>query len=88
MIQTSLIGYGRFYLEQFHAGEHFARFDGSIGMVDPRSPRSGDHIPVWIDLGTSNARKRLFHRHAIVHAVTRDQARLVSIRTRKTKGDR
>jgi len=68
MIQTFLIGYGRFHLEQLLPGEEFARYDGSRGCVDPHQPCTPEYIPVWIDLGTSNARRTLLHRHALVHA--------------------
>lgn len=98
MTSTSLIGYGQFHLEDFQPGEQFARFDGSLGHVCPeqpyREPQPGcnqpylpDHLWVWINNGTSNATRTFLHRRAIVHAVTRAQARAIEKRIRtNTKG--
>jgi hypothetical protein len=94
MVQTQLIGYGRFHLEQFQPGEQFARFDGSLGQVckdqpyQQLHPVSGlpwmpNYLLAWIDYGTSNAFKILLHRHAFVHAVSADQARLLEARSRR-----
>lgn len=84
-VATTLLGYGTFHLEWFQPGEQFCRYDGSIGEVcrhqPERTPNSGpplrllpDHLHVWTAVGTSNAMKVYLHRHAIVHAVTREQA--------------
>ena len=46
MIQTFLIGYGQFHLEQLMPGEEFARHDGAHCRVDatcPRTARRQDH---------------------------------------------
>src|SRR5262249_22364862 len=97
MRPTSLIGYGRFHLELLQPGEEFARHDGSIGRVCPEQPYQQpssfcnhpylpDHFWVWIEVDTSNARRVFLHRHAIVHAVTRAQARTLTARSKRTKG--
>src|SRR5438552_2798017 len=70
---TSLIGYGRFHLENFRRGEQFARHDGSIGRVcedqpflEPQpncnQPFLPDHLWVWINEGTCNATRTFLHR--------------------------
>jgi hypothetical protein len=86
MIQTFLIGYGQFHLDQLLPGEEFARYDGSRAKIDPLTPPLGDYLTVWIDLNTSNARRVLLHRHALVHAWTAEQARMITARTIHPKG--
>ena len=66
----------------FQPGEVFARFDGSLALVcDPQpKPLTGDRIQVWVDHGTSNARRVLLHRTALAHAVSEEQARQIERR--------
>ena len=73
MSLTTHLGYGRYHLEDFLPGELFARYDGSLARVcDPQpSPPPADRIQVWVDHGTSNARKVLLHRTALAYAVDR-----------------
>lgn len=73
---TQHIGYGRFQLQNFLPGELFARFDGSLALVcDPQPAQAPkDRIAVWLDHGTSNARKVYLHRTAQAHAVSEAQA--------------
>ena len=91
MLPSVHIGYGTFHLEWFQPGEPFARFDGSPAEVCRHQPQLRlnptpphlllpDHIQVWIHVGTSNATKVYFHRHALVHAVSPEQARLMQAR--------
>lgn len=93
MTLTTLIGYGRFHLEDFRRGESFARYDGSLACVclhqpyqtlnpAPRALYLPDHVLVRINEGTSNAMTVLLHRRAIVHAVTPEQARVIENRIR------
>jgi hypothetical protein len=99
MSLTQHIGYGRFYLEDLLPGEEFARFDGSLAKVCEQQPyRQPPPLPicnhpylpdlfwVWVDYGTSNARKTFLHQSALVHAVTPEQARAIEARLRKRKG--
>jgi hypothetical protein len=99
MTTTTLIGYGQFHLEDFHPGEQFARFDGSLGHVCKEQPFLQpqpqcnhpflpDHVWVWINDGTSNALRTFLHRRAIVHAVTPEQARTIEHRLHQPKGAR
>ena len=99
MLPSVHIGYGTFHLEWFQPGEPFARFDGSPAEVCRHQPQLRlnptppqlllpDHIQVWIHVGTSNATKVYFHRHALVHAVTPEQARLVQARIDRSRIDR
>ena len=98
MSHTQLIGYGRFHLEQFRPGEQFGRFDGSLGRMcidqpyrQPsffcNRPYLSDHFWVWIDENTSNARRVFLHQHALVHACSAKQARLIAARPIPMKGD-
>jgi len=84
MRPTILIGYGRFHLEAFRPGESFARYDGSIGTVAKKQPQLTDHVVVWVQTGPGSSRRErmLLHRHALVHAVTRQQARCLERRLR------
>ncbi len=85
---VQIIGYGRFHLEDFRSGERFARYDGGLGIVCERQPRSPDnagpllpnHVLVWINYGTLNATKTYLHRRAPVHAWTAEQARKIERR--------
>ena len=82
MSLTHHIGYGRYHLEDFMPGELFARYDGSLAIVcDPQPfPPPPDHIQVKVDHGTSNARKEMLHRTALVYAVTEEQAWMIERR--------
>ncbi len=86
MSLTQHLGYGRFRLEDFLPGEEFARFDGGLARVcDPQpSPPPADRVLVWIDVGTSNARKLLLHRTALAYALSAEHARTVESRRRET----
>lgn len=87
MSLTRHIGYGRYRLEDFLPGERFARDDGSLALVcDPQPfPLSADQIQIWVDRGTSNARKVLLHRTALAYAVTEEQAWMIERRRKDTK---
>lgn len=96
-MQTQLIGYGQFHLEDFRFGERFCRFDGSIARVCDEQPYRQrqptcnhpylpDHLLVWINEGTSNAMKVIVHRRALVHAETPEQARAIEARRRAKVG--
>ena len=82
MSLTHHIGYGRYHLEDFLPGELFARYDGSLGIVCDPQPVTAhtDHIQVWADHGTSNARRILLHRTALAYAVTEEQAWMIERR--------
>jgi hypothetical protein len=82
MSLTQHIGYGRYRLEDFLPGDLFARYDGSLALVcDPQPfPPPPDHIQVWVDHGTSNARKVMLHRTALAFAVTEEQAWMIERR--------
>jgi hypothetical protein len=88
MSLTHHIGCGRYCLEDFLPGELFARYDSSLGLVcDPQPfPPPADHIQVWIDHGTSNARKVMLHRTALAYAVREEQAWMIE-RRRKDMHD-
>ena len=85
MSLTHHIGYGRYRLENFLPGELFARYDSSLGLVcDPQpSPPPADHIQVWVDHCTSNARKVLLHCTALAYAVTEEQAWMIERRRKE-----
>ena len=94
---TYHIGFGRFHLEQFALGDEFRRYDGSLCRLCAKQPYQEpqplcnhpympDHLMVWVDIETSNARQMFFHRHALVHAVTREQARTIEARSKCQKG--
>jgi isocitrate/isopropylmalate dehydrogenase len=57
-----------------------AIYIGAVG--DPSVP---DHIAVWIYWATSNARRVLLHRTALVHALSPEQARRITARIRRRK---
>jgi hypothetical protein len=82
MSLTHHIGYGRYRLEDFLPGELFARYDGSLALVCELQPfpPPADHIQVWVDHGTSNARKVMLHRTALAFAVTEEQAWMIERR--------
>lgn len=93
---TTLLGYGTFHLEWFSPGEQFCRYDGSIGEVCRHQPQHTlnasppqfllpDHVQVWTSVGTSNTMKGYLHRHAIVHAVTPEQALDIQRRMEKRR---
>lgn len=97
MSLTEHLGYGRFQLEDLLPGEEFARYNGTLAKVCEQQPyrelQRGcnqpflpDHFWVWIDYGTSNARKTFLHRTALAHALTAEQAR--NIERRKAKRNR
>ena len=74
MSLTTHIGYGPFHLENFRPGDLFARFDGSLARVcDPQPVGRPDFIQVWIDHGTSNARKEWLHKTAQAYAISEEQ---------------
>ena len=86
MSLTHHIGFGRFRLEHFRGGEVFARYDGSLARVcedQPYLERRPDHILVWIDCGTGNARRVLLHRTALAHATCSEQAAHLERRIRR-----
>ena len=87
MRPTLLIGYGRFHLEAFRLGESFARYDGSIGTVAEIQPPLNNHIVVWVQTGPGSSRRErmLLHKHAPVHAVTREQALAIQRRLRRSQ---
>jgi hypothetical protein len=81
-VLTQHIGYGRFQLQDFEPGELFARFDSSLALVcdpQPKAPLS-DRILVWVDHGTSNARREWLHRTALAYAVSEAQAMAIERR--------
>jgi hypothetical protein len=95
---TTHLGYGQFHLADLLPGEEFARYDGSPGKVCNRQPYRTlnptpqhlllpDHIQVWIDYGTSNARKVFLHRTALVRALCPEQARAIEARSLTPKGE-
>lgn len=86
---THHIGYGRFHLQDFAPGELFARFDGALALVcDPQpKPPPADRIQIWVDYGTSNARKEFLHRTALAHAVTEEQAWQIERRRKERHHD-
>lgn len=92
----TLIGYGRFQLQDLLHGEEYCRFDGSRAKVCDEQPFRDahgccnhpylpEHVLVWIDWTTSNARKVLLRRTALAHAVTPEQARRIAARLRQRK---
>ena len=86
MSLTTHLGYGRFELQDFLPGDLFSRFDGSLARVcdpQPLLPQS-DHIQVWLDHGTINARKEWLHKTALGYAVSEAQAWSIE---RRRKGD-
>ena len=88
MSLTQHLGYGRYHLEDFFPGELFARYDGSLALVcDPQpSPPPAEHIHVWVDHGSSNARKAMLHRTALAYAVTEEQAWMIERRRQDLQG--
>lgn len=87
---TQHIGYGRFQLQDFSPGALFARFDGSLALVcDPQpTPPIRDRIQVWVDHGTSNARKEWLHKTALAHAVSEEQAMAIERRRQEDREGR
>jgi hypothetical protein len=96
MSLTTHIGYGRFQLQDLLFGEEFARFDGSLAKLCEQQPYQQpsqlcnhpylpDHFEVWVDYGTSNARKVFLHKTALVHALTAEQATTIQARLTKRK---
>lgn len=86
MSLTTHIGYGRFRLEDFAPGDLFARFDSSLARVcDPQPVGRPEFRQVWIDHGTSNARKEWLHKTAQAFAISEEQA--WSIEEQKNGGD-
>lgn len=79
---TQHLGFGRFQLQQFLPGELFSRFDGSLGIVCDPQPLwvPQESIQVWVDHGTSNARKELLHRTALAYAISEEQAMAIEHR--------
>ena len=86
MSLTTHLGYGRFQLQDFLPGDLFARFDGGLALVcDPQpTPPLTDRIQVWVDHGTSSARKEWLHKTALGYAVSEAQAWAIE---RRRKGD-
>ena len=75
MSLTTHIGYGQFQLADFAPGDLFARFDSSLARVcDPQPFGRADYVQVWLDFGTSNARKDWLHRTAQAFAISEEQA--------------
>ena len=84
---TQHIGYGRFQLQDFAPGAVVARFDGSLALIcdpQPKVPNS-ERIQVWVDHGTSNARKEWLHKTALAHAVSEEQAMAIERRRQEDK---
>ena len=84
---TQHLGYGRFQLQDFLPGDLFSRHDGSLALVcDPQpSPPLTDRIQVWVDHGTSNARKEWLHKTALAYAVSEAQAWAIERRRQDDK---
>jgi len=76
MALTQHLGYGRYHLADFLPGEMLARANGSLALVcDPQPhPQKADRIQVWVDHGTSNARREFLHQSALAYAITEEQA--------------
>jgi hypothetical protein len=74
MSLTKHLGFGHFQLRDFAPGELFARYDGSLALVCNPQPEGSEQIAVWLDYGTSNARRALLHQTALVYAITSEQA--------------
>ncbi len=86
MSLTQNIGFGRFQLQDFLPGELFSRFDGSLARVCDPQPPITEHVQVWLDYGTSNARKELLHRTALAYAISEEQAWEIERRRKGTNG--
>ena len=85
MSLTTHLGYGRFQLADFAAGDLFARHDGSLARVcDPQPAGRPDHIYVWTNHGTINAERVWLHKSALAYAVSEEQAWAIE-RRRKEK---
>jgi len=89
MALTQHLGYGRYHLADFLPGEMLARANGSLALVcDPQpNPQKTDRILVWVDHGTSNARREFLHRTALAYAITEEQAWRIE-RRRKEDSER
>lgn len=77
MTLTTHIGYGSFQLRDLLPGEEFARFDGTPGRVSKQQPlrdHMPNHVAVWLDVTSLNARRVMLHGDALVHALTSEQA--------------
>ena len=87
---TQHIGYGRFQLQDFSPGSLFARFDGSLALVCDPQPLAplADRIQVWLDHGTSNARKEWLHKTALAYAISEEQAMAIERRRQDDKEGR
>lgn len=86
MSLTTHLGYGPFQLDDFAAGELFARHDGSLAMVcDPQPIGRPDHIFVWINHGTSNAERVWLHKTALAYAVSEEQGWTIERRRANAK---
>lgn len=86
MSLTQHIGFGRFQLRDFRPGELFSHFDGSLARVCDPQPVLAEHVQVWVDYGTSNARKELLHGTALAHAISEEQAWAIE-RRRQVAGE-
>lgn len=87
MSLTQHIGYGRFQVQDFRPGELFSRFDGSLTRVCNPQPALAEHVQVWLDYGTSNARKELLHRAALAHAISEEQTWTIERRRKEANGE-
>lgn len=96
MSLTEHVGYGRFRLDDLLPGEECARADGSRAKVCEEQPYRQSqggcnqpflphHVWVWIDYGTSNARRVFLHRTALVHALSPEQAQAIQKRHQQRK---
>ncbi len=84
---TQHLGYGRVQLQDFTPGALFSRFDGSLALVcdpQPKVPLT-DRIQVWVDHGTSNARKEWLHRTALAYAISEEQAMAIERRRQEDR---
>ena len=82
---TTHIGYVPFHLAEFGVDGLFARFDASLAKgCDPQPMGRPNHVQVWVEFGTSNARKEWLHKTAQAFAINEEQAWAIT-RRRKDK---
>lgn len=87
MSLTQQIGYGRFLVQDFRPGELFSRFDGSLARLCKPQPVLAERVQVWLEYGTSNARKEFLHRTALAHAISEEQAWTIERRRKEANGE-